>query len=187
MTGQQLLEWVRKNLICVVCVAISLVLGGVIYLRSGVVAAAEQTLGDRSAEGERLQANVENTAQLKEQYSALIAANQTIQYRLIRQGELAENLQHFYKLEADTSTKLIELRQTGISQPPKGAPKTTFVPIGFSVTVQGDYPAVLDFLRRIENGSPYSRVLSCALSPVSTSQRAGPVDLALTLELLGLP
>jgi len=186
MTGQKLLELIRKNLLCVICVAISLVLGGAIYLRSGLVSDAEKSLADRSAEGERLQANVENSAQLKEQYAALVAANQTIQYRLIRQGELAENLQHFYKLEADTSTKLTELRQTGIPAVKKDAPKTIFAPIGFTVSVQGDYPTVIDFLRRVENGSPYCRILTATLSPATPSDRTGPVGLTLDLQFLGL-
>jgi hypothetical protein len=187
MTGQKLLELIRKNLLCVICVAISLVLGGVIYLRSGLVSEAEATLADRSSEGERLQANVENSEKLKEQYAALVAANQTIQYRLIRQGELAENLQHFYKLEADTSVKIADLRQTGIPPKKKGEGSTNFVPIGFSVSVQGDYPAVIDFLRRVESGSPYCRILTATLSPFTPTDRSGPVGLTIELQFLGLP
>lgn len=187
MTGAKLIELLRKNLVCVICVAVSIVLAAVIYLRSDILPEAESTLADRSAEGERLQANVENSSQLKEQYAALVAANQTIQYRLIRQGELAENLQHFYKLEAETTTKFTDLRQTGVPRAPKGAPKTNFVPIGFTVTLTGEYAAAIDFLRRVENGAPYSRVLDCSIVPPGGTERSGSVTFRLDIELLGLP
>lgn len=180
MTTAELLASVKKNPISFGCGALALALGLAIYFRSSDLPKNAAELEQKAAEGERLAANVRNGAQLSEQLAALTGATKTINERLVRAADLAQNLQYFYKLEAETGTKLIELRQvtnpTGKAVPLSG--------IAFTVSVRGDYFAVLDFLRRLEGGPHFSRVLSASMG-LTGPDRTAPVTLTLGVELLG--
>jgi hypothetical protein len=185
MTGADLTAFVKKHPVSVGCGLLALVFALTVYFRAAGVPEAETLLEERSGEAGRLSTNIKHAAQLNEQLAALAAAGRAIEPRLIRSGELATNLQYFYRLEADTGTKLMELRQ---NPPPATRPasKTLFVPVSFSLTVEGGYPAVLDFLRRLEAGTHYCRVQSAVLRGVApVSGRSDTVRLALSFELLG--
>ena len=183
MTNEEALIWIKKNPISFGCMVVSFALAVVVYLRSEAIPEAEAQLTQKSAEAERVALNIQYSAQLKEQSEALSAAVKEIDARIVRASQVGTNTQYFYKLEADTGVKIIDFRQTTATV--KVPAKATYAPIGFSVTVQGALPQVLDFLRQLENGTHYCRVLTatCGNSGVRTS----PLTLALTLELLGLP
>jgi len=186
MSNEEVLAFLRKNVISVTCVAVSIGIGFVLYYRNDNLPDAEKVLQSRTQEGELLAANIEDAHDLKEQHAALVAANAAISDRMIRVGQLAENMQYLYRLESDTSTKLSDPRQLSWNPPPKNSPKTNFTAIGFGLTAQGDYNQVLDLLRKLENGEHYCRVISLNLRPQS-EMRGGPMLLSLTFELLGTP
>jgi hypothetical protein len=185
MTNEELVAFLRKNLIAVICVAATIGIGFTIYYRSDALPDAEKVLADKTKEGELLAANIEDSNQLKEQQAAMVDANQVIADRMIQVGQLADNLQYFYRLESETGIKILDLRQNAWSPPGKGAAKTFYTPVGFQVSAQGDYPKVLDLLRRLETGEHYCRVTSCDLKPTNAETRGGDLVVALNLELLG--
>jgi hypothetical protein len=185
MNSEALLSLVRKNPVSVVCGLVSLILVGLIYFRLDAIPAAEAELALKQAESERLATNVKYAAQLKEQLEALVEANKDIDTRIIRENQRGVNTQYFYKLESDTGVKLVDFRPLEARAPAKGS-KTMLMPVGFNLSVQGSYPQVLDFLRQLEGGARYSRVLTASISG-SVTNRAGPLTLSLTVELLGLP
>jgi hypothetical protein len=185
MTNEEAVAFLKKNVIPVACVIVSIAVGVAIYLRSGLLPDAEKVLLQQSQQAELLAANIEASGQLKEQHTALVSANKTIANRMIRVGQLAENLQYFYKLESDTGVKLTDPRQVPWTAPNKNAPKTIYTPVGFVLNAQGTYPQLLDLLRRLENGEHYCRILSCAIHPVA-EQRGSPLAMAVSLELLGI-
>ncbi len=186
MTNDELKALVKKNPISVGCGLLSLLLGAGLYFRSGEIPAAEEELATRSAEAERLALNVKNTERLKEQLDALTAANKTIATRVVRVNEQGKNVQFFYKLFAETEVKQVDFRQaTTAANMPKGA-KTAFIPVAFGLSVQGTLPQILDFLRQLEGGTHYCRVLTASVAGTAAN-RSGLLTLSLTLELLGLP
>jgi len=185
MTKADLLAFVKKNPIGVGCGVLSLALAGGIYYRGGQVPDAEAELAQKSAEGRRYSANLKNAAQMKEQLEALVAANTEVDHRLVHVGQSLSNSQFFYKAETESGVKLGVLTQT-TTVAPKASGKTPFVPVGFTVTVQGNLTQVLNFLRLLESGARYCRVLSASCSGSSSDHNA-PLNLSLTLELLGLP
>jgi hypothetical protein len=185
MTNAELVAFLRKNVICVSCVIVSIAIGVTIYLRSDLLPEANKVLAEKSQQGELIGANIEDSHQLKEQYTALVAANQAIANRMIRVGQLAENLQYFYRLESETNTKITDPRQIAWTPPPKNAPKTAYTPVGFALTAQGTYVQLLDLLRRLENGEHYCRVITCNLRP-NDERRGGPLVITLSIELLGI-
>lgn len=185
MTNADLLALLKKNPIGVGCGVLSLVLAAGIYYRGGQVPEAEAALTQKSAEGERYSANLKNAAQMKEQLDALVAANTEIARRLAHVGQSLSNSQYFYKLESESGVKLAALTQT-TTVAPKAGGKAAFIPVGFGVTVQGSLAQLLDFLRRLESGARYCRVLNVSCSGSSGDHNA-PLTLSLNLELLGLP
>ncbi len=185
ITNAELAGFLRKNAICVACVAVSIGIGVTIYLRMDELPEAEDVLADKSKQGELIAANIEDAHQLKDQHAALAAANQTIATRMIQVGQLAENLQYFYRLESATNAKLTDPHQVAWSPPPKNSPKTSFTPVGFALQAQGTYAQIMDLLRRLENGEHYCRVITCNIRPIA-DQRGSPLLMTLSLELLAV-
>jgi hypothetical protein len=185
MSNQELSAAIKKHPVTFTCVVMSLVMIGLIYFRHGVLAEAEKLLEQKTAEGEKITLNIANSAQLKEQLEAIEAANKQIASRAVQARDLGGNTKYFYTLESQTGVKMIDLRQTTpatVAKPAKGA----FLPVAFSVSAQSDLKHLIDFLRQIENGEHYARVLTATCS-ANTAQRTAPLTLALTLELLGTP
>ncbi len=185
MSNAELLALVKKNPIGVGCGVLSLLLAGAIYYRSGQVPDAEDAVTQKTAEAQRYSANLKNGVGLKEQLDELTEANKEIDRRLVHVGQSLNNSQFFYKIESESGVKEAVLAQT-TTVAPKPAPKATFIPVGFSVTEQGNLGQLLDFLRRLESGAHYCRVMSVTCSGVSGDHNA-PLTLTLSLELLGLP
>lgn len=186
ISNEELYAYVRKNPIVVGCAVVALACGVVQYLRSGAAAEAEQLLEEKAAEGRRLALNLRYAAQLPEQLAQVTAAMAEIQPRLVHADELAKNLQYFYKLEAETGTKLIDLRQMNTPGQAKAGAKGAFSSVAFNLSLQGEYTALLKFLRQLESGAHYCRVITAGAT-LGNPDRTGPVSLQLTVELLGRP
>ncbi len=183
MTKDELLTLVKKNPISIGCGLLALVLAAVIYFRGEELPTTEEELAKQTAEAERYAANLQNATQLKEQLEALAAASKEVDARLAHASQQLTNYQFFYKLESETGMKMTVLTQGPLG---KATGKGAFVPVSFSIAVQGSMAQALDYLRRIESGIRYVRVLSVTCSGSSTD-RSSPVTLALNLELLGVP
>jgi hypothetical protein len=185
MSTQKLASGMKRKPLVLGCVVVSVILAGAIYWRSGSIPEAERLLAEKSAEAEKLATNIRFSAQLKEQTEAVESAIKAIDGRIIRASQLGASTQYFYTIVNETGIKLIDLRQTTpatVAKPAKGS----FLPVSFSVSVQGDLNIILEFLRQLENGTHYCRVLTAVCSG-NAANRATPLTLALTLELLGNP
>jgi hypothetical protein len=183
MTNEELAAFVKKNPVSVGCGLLSAGLLLSLYFRGDLKGKAEERLAEKSATGERYAANIKNSAQLEEDFARLSAANKEIDARAVQINQLGINSQFFYKLEGETGVKLIDFRQnTQTGSKGKGA----FIPVAFTVSVQGDLPQLLRFLRLLESGAHYCRVLTATMNANATS-RSNPMTLTLSLELLGTP
>ena len=188
MTNEERMALIKKNPISVGCGVLSVLLIAGIYFRSDEIPTAEADLASKSAEAERLSLNRANANQLKEQYDELVAANKTIETRMVKAASsgLGQNTQYFYRLFAETGVKQIDFGQTtNVVAPPKGG-KATYTPIAFRVVVQGSFAQVMTFLGQLEEGTHYCRVMTAQLSG-SAANRSSLLTLSLQLELLGLP
>jgi hypothetical protein len=188
LTGAQLVAAIKKHPLASVAILVSFGCAVALYLRADARPAVVSELEQRAAEGERIEENIRNSAQLAEQRAALQEASTAIDARLIRASNLADNLQLFYRIESETGAKITELKQTGVVPPPPKGPKPTYSPIGFTVGLRGSYPQVLDFLRRLETGAPFARIIAANLSnPPESLDKSAFVSLTINVELLGTP
>jgi hypothetical protein len=185
MTTQDLVAGIKRNPVSIACAVLSVIFVAALFLRSDFIAEAETKLAEKSAEAQKYAANIQYSAQLKEQVDTVTALNKEIDARIIRASQLGTNTQYFYKMESGTDVKMIDLRQVTpatVAKPAKGS----FLPVAFAVSVQGDLNHILTFLQQVENGAHYSRVLTASLSS-NPAQRGSSLTLALSLELLGTP
>jgi Tfp pilus assembly protein PilO len=185
MTSADLTAILKKHPVGVASVLVAIACGVVIYLRSGDIPASQAENEARSAEAAKMNSNVRNSANLAEQVTEIQAQRKELEGRLLKAGQLAVNLQYFYKLETETEVKLVDVRQGG---PARGG-KSPYVGVPFSVTVEGSFAQVMNFLGRVQNGRHFCRVTTASFAKAGGSNVPGVSDmtLALNLELLGQP
>ena len=185
MSNEELIAFLKKNVIAVACVVASLAIGVTIYLRSDELPDAEKVFEDKPKQGALLAANIEDYEHLPEQHATLVSANKTITDRMINVGQLAENEQYFYRLESDTGVKLQDLRQVPWTPPAEERAEDDLHACRLRPVGAGTYAQLMDLLRKLENGEHYCRVLSCNIHPMGEI-RGSTLQMTLALELLGV-
>jgi hypothetical protein len=180
MNTADLVALLKKHPIGVGCGLVGIVCGILLYLRSDNITASQAELEASSAQAARMAANVRNATGLSEHVTEIQVHTKELEGRLMKAGQLAVNLQYFYKLETENEVKLVDVRQGAT---PRGA-KTLYIGVPFNVSVQGPYPNVMNFLTRVQNGRHFCRINSASFTKVGDT---ADMSLALTLELLGQP
>lgn len=176
----------KKHPLLSICGLLTVVLIAVIIFRHGSIPAMENQLETRTAQSQRLQSNISHSAQLQEHYDALVASNAKVTARLVRASELSMQQQYLYRLEAETGTKYKDFRPPPSGVGIKGT-MTSYLTVPYSVSVEGGYPQLLTYLRRLENGPAYCRILSAGVARATNDLTNPQLVLSLNLELLGKP
>jgi hypothetical protein len=178
---------IRKYPIGTVSAVLALVMSGALALRHMELAELQTAFDNAAAEGQRLAANVSHAGQLDEQLNALEVANKAISERLVNPPDLAINLQYFYKMEADTGVKLLDTHPVDATVASKSAAKGIYTPVQYVVTLRGRYVQTLTFLRKLEHGVFFCRVISgsCGQAQSEQDKGGGDTTMSLTVELLG--
>jgi hypothetical protein len=188
MTGADLIASFKKHPVGFACGSLCVILGALLYIRGDKIAQNQATYTSKAVEASTFIANVRNSENLPKQVEEMQALAKELDSRLIRPGQLAVNLQYFYKLEAENEVKLVDIRQ---GNPPKNA-KTMFVGIPYAVSVQGSFKQLVTLLRKLEAGPHFCHFtnVSFTKSGGTTVDSAGvassTMTVTLNLELLGL-
>jgi Tfp pilus assembly protein PilO len=185
MTSADLIARIKKQPVGFACVLICLLSGGWLYYRSGEIEARQEEYRAKSEEAARFISNVSISKNLPEQAAELQSVTKDMESRLVRAGQLAVNLQYFYKLEAENEVKLLDVRQNPL---PRNT-KTLYVGVPYNVNIQGPYKNVMAFLQRLEKGRHFCRINTASFTKAAGAgdQASSIVTLALSLELLGQP
>lgn len=188
MTGADLSAILKKHPLGVVCGLITVICAALLYYRADNITASQAELEARTAEANKMIANVRNSTGLAEQVAEIQEQRKELEARLLKAGQLAVNLQYFYKLEAETEVKLSGDVRQGV------APKTnkSYIGVPFAVSVQGSYAQVANFINRLQNGRHFCRITTATLNRSTgsdSSAASGERDmmLSLNLDLLGQP
>jgi hypothetical protein len=180
-----LLVLVKKNPILSSCGLISLILFVAIYARSGLGSQLQAELDQKSAEGKRYHANLTNSAQLSNELQVVTEANRIVRERSINPADLAKNLQYFYRIEAETGVKFTDLRQLGAGNSSSTGAKragAVYVAVNYTMSVSGDFPKIIAFLKNLEQGAHFYR-----LNSMTASVTGAGTTLVLNVDLLGQP
>ncbi|MFT3868197.1 MAG: hypothetical protein QM715_06820 [Nibricoccus sp.] len=186
----------KKYPLGTVAALVLIVMLSLLFVRRSAMADLRVSLELNTEESQRHLANISHSNQLAEHVQALENANRTIASRLVDPQNLAINLEYFYKLERETGVKLLDTRPALASSVlGKAAPtmKGGYKPVQYTVSLQGSYTRALTFLRRLEQGSYYCRVVTANCNPAQEETNAAAGDkktapeiiLSLTVEILG--
>ena len=186
MTSADITGHIKKQPIGFACGLLSLILAGVLYYRSSKIEENQSIYETKSAEAARIISNVSTSKTLPEQVQEIQGITKDLEARLVHAGQLAVNLQYFYKLEAETEVKLLDIRQNTF---PKNSPMT-YGGVPYNVTVQGSYKQVMFFMNRLENGRHFCHFSNVNLAKVPAAgdnSTQNTMTLSLIIELLGQP
>jgi hypothetical protein len=190
MSSADLLAMIKKQPIGFACGVVCVICAGLLYLRGDKIEEYRADNDAKSAEASRILDNVRNSEKLPAQVAEIQTLSKDFDTRLIRAGQLAANLQYFYKLEAETEVKLIDVRQGNL---PKTG-KSLYAGVPFTVSVQGSFKQVLAFLQKLEDGPHFCHFSTVNFGKSVTSSEASRAGgdttgttLSLNLELLGVP
>jgi hypothetical protein len=184
MNSADLSANLKKHPIGVACALVSVACGILLYVRSSNIADSQRLNEERTAEANKMINNVRNSAGLAEQVAEVEGQRKELEGRLMKAGQLAVNLQYFYKLEAETEVKLVDVRQ---GNTPRNA-KTQYIGVPFVVTIQGSFANVAGFLNRLQNGPHFCRINTATFNKTGgDNPGATDMSLSLSLEILGQP
>ena len=175
---QTIANGVKKYPLLVISGVITVVLVVALYFRSDLIAAQQGELDKYTIESNRHRANIANAAQLQDQLNFLVQANKAVTDRALTVEGLAQNLQYFYRLEAEVGIKYLDLRPGARSS----VGGKTYVPLNYTVNVQGNFAQIITFLHHLEQGAYFCRINSAVAAGSGSS-----VILNLNLDLLGVP
>lgn len=181
MSSEDLVALLKKHPIGVGCGLVSIICSVLLYTRSGNIAATQAELDASSAQAAKMIANVRNSKGLPEQVAEIQGLSKEIEARLMKAGQLAVNLQYFYKLETENEVKLVDVRQNTF---PRNL-KTMYAGVPFNVSVQGSFTHVTNFLNRLQNGRHFCRINTANYTKIANGN--GDIALTINLELLGQP
>jgi hypothetical protein len=190
MTGADITAYAKKHPLGVTCLVIALACGAALYFRADAIGISQAEYEAKSSEAAKMISNVKNAPGLEEQVAEITELGKELDARLIRAGQLAVNLQYFYKLEADYGVKFLDVRQAASTRSARaGAPKSIFTPVPFTLSVEGNYAQLVKFLGALQNGRHLCRINSAVFNKPNAAANSenSTLTLALNLELLGQP
>lgn len=155
------------------------------FWRSSSRSELESDLKAKESESTRFADNVRYGQKLDAQFKSLVDLNKQASERLTDPTDLAANQQYFYKLEATSGVKISDLRQVSIPKK-KGAAVTLYTPVPYFITVSGNFPQVLGFIRNIESGSKICRITTASIVAASIKDSSSStLTLNITAEFVG--
>lgn len=186
MNGTDLIALLKKHPVGVTCAAVSLLCGVSLYLGADSIDETKVKVDDITKQSQAMQINVRNAAglALSQQTEVLQRAAKQLDERLVKVGQLATNLQYFYRLESDTGVKLTDVRQNQVGRAAAG----TYVGVPYAVTFQGTFKQVIEFLQRVESGKHLSKYSAVSFNKAATNESGGGLlSVSMNIELLGTP
>jgi Tfp pilus assembly protein PilO len=134
-------------------------------------------------EGETMLLSLNAQPRITVQSATIEEALAYIDRNLAVESDLAGNLDYFYQIEKSAKIHLVSLAQLS-SQP--STEDEVYHAIPFSLRLTGAYPAILDYLHRLETGPRLVRVKNYRFAQAEFAGGDG-LSLDLTVELLGRP
>jgi len=155
------LSFFKTRPVLVYSLILTMVFAGLGVFRSMHVTNVSAEVATQDAEGARLRENVRDSAKLPGQLEELTNVNAAIRSRLVDPNDLAGNQQYCYKFETESGVRLVDLRRISNNQISAGtnAKPGIYSSLTYAMSVQGTYEQVLAYLRKLESGPRFCRIL----------------------------
>ena len=169
--------------ICIIAVV-------VILVRASALSNLNDMLAAKEEQWVRITNNLRNANNLEDDVARILAANETIQDRLMIPAERALNDQYFYDLRNLTNVRISSLDEQGLVETKSSkiagiAEFKEYSLIDYRVTVEGNFEQILAFSTRLSTGRHFARVSAFSLARVADGG-AGQLSLSLQLQMLGV-
>jgi hypothetical protein len=185
MNGADLSILIKKHPIVVTCTLVSLISGVVFYYQGDTLEDLKSQVVDKAKQSQTVQSNVRNSVGLPQHVEGIQKATKQLESRLLKASQLATNLQYFYRLESETGVKITDVRQNQLGRSSGGA---LFVGVPYTVTFQGSFKNVMEFMQRIESGKHLSKFSTVSFSKAAGAEpQNGLLSVSMNIELLGTP
>ncbi len=192
MNTDAILAKLKRYPVAVVCVVLTIIFIGVLYIRSSRIPALEEEMNQMEGEWKAIGDNKLHAVDLNTHLEKLNAITEKIDGRLMSADSKAINYQYFYKLEKSSGIRIEDLNQRDSSNAAAkaGAAKLElFQPIVFTVTAEGTFKQILTFLYELQYGNYFTIIKDFSCSGIESEKEKDVqdlVDLAVTLEVLGV-
>ncbi len=181
-----ILKVIKQRPTATVSLVIALVLGVFYYIRGGHLEAVIEEQAFAENEWNRIEFNVRRARDLEQHLDQMRIVEEEIASRLMNPAEVAINYDYFYRIERETGVRLVTINQTGQvdSRGVPGLPAlSNYSAVGYTLSVEGNFSQVLDFLSEVANGRFLARVSAINIS--SAAQGRG-VTANLQCQILGV-
>jgi|SRR5690606_21136666 len=195
MSTQEVIRKLRSFPLASITGIVTVILLGVIYVRSMGDADREEEYNQAVKEWSRIDQNIfKNSVNLEAHLEDAKRIAQDVRQRLVRSTELAKNYQYFYRLEAATNVKITALQQKPQVAPPaskkkgdeKEKAKPLFSRVGYAMSVRGEFHEALAFLYAMEHGDHFYQLKSFSLNRPSEPENRW-IGISMEFDLLGTP
>jgi hypothetical protein len=188
---QNVVGKLRAYPVALAALALSLLLGGAIFFRSASLDALETSLRETDSEWNRISGNLKRARDLSEHLERVRSTKETVDQRLMNPEERALNYEYFYSVERSAGVRLVNLNQGGVIDTRNSniAGVREFKEyrlIGYNISLEGEFEAVVRFLSLLQNGKYLARISSFNVSRAQQAA-AGTLVVNLQLQVLGLP
>jgi hypothetical protein len=140
----------------------------------------QEAAADRSKEGEAMLALLVGGSTQRQELAFVRDTTRRIDGNLVLEGNLAENLWYFYKLEEQTKARLPELHQLNS---PTTDSSPLFRRIPYTLHISGAFEQVTAFLLGLETGPRLVKITSFTFT--NHDPNGATTELELSLEMLG--
>lgn len=177
--ADKFLGGIKRYPIPVCSAVLCLVLLGGIYLRGGLIAEKQSEVDTHSAQAALQRSNMTNAATLQEQLAYLVEANGAVRDRAFVVDRIGQDFQYFYPLAAEAGVRY--LREPSAGQKQAAAKGAAYVPLAYTIEVQGTFPQIITYIKLLEQGLYFCRINSAVFGSVDPE-----VTLTLNVDFLGV-
>lgn len=185
MKASGITDKLRQYPLAALCTVIIIVCAIVIFLRGGVLSELSVKDSDLTSRIRTINANVENSKNLKQDTEALATRVEKMNSWLFEPYERAINISFFYEFEEKTGVVISNISQ--LSQPDPvyseggGRKLDLHSTLVFNMTLSGSFSNVLSFFYEIDRAEPIMRVADFQLSHNEREQGSENVDVRVRL------
>lgn len=183
-----ILKWFQQRPIAAVAIVLSVILVVVLFVRGNRLDAVLEEQTRVEAEWNRVDYNLRRARNLEADLERAQEIEAEIKSRLLNPDEVAINHDYFYQIERETGVRLITLNQGGTAEPRTVGGLPTLrqhAAISYTLSVEGGFPEVLNFLSKVAHGRYFIRVSAVNLS--AATQGGSPLITAnLQCQILGV-
>ncbi|MCC5807044.1 MAG: hypothetical protein JJU00_12015 [Opitutales bacterium] len=187
MKKEMIISILRQHRVAMVLCAFAVVFIALLVVRVPMTGELESELESERMTLRRMQQNLAQGEDLRGHLDTIKTQVVQIDERLMERREVAVNYDYFYRMEEAAGVRIQNIQQQA-----QAAGSAVTLPrielydvIGYSVTAQGGFEDIVDFIQQLESGRHFVRIQSVNLSSAGQAGSVGRLNAQIELNVLG--